>query len=55
MFCFLIFLCYLNCMNHFNKYNNSTVVLNNEFIFDPWMYGSLIIIVGFRKKGTKKR
>ena len=28
-------------MNHFHKYNNSTVVLNNEFIFDPWMYGSL--------------
>ena len=28
-------------MNLFHQYNNATVVLNNEFIFDPWMYGSL--------------
>lgn len=28
-------------MNFFHKYNNATVVLNNEFIFDPWLYGSL--------------
>ena len=28
-------------MNFFHQYNNATVVLNNEFIFDPWMYGSL--------------
>ena len=28
-------------MNLFHKYNNATVVLNNEFIFDPWLYGSL--------------
>ena len=28
-------------MNYFHQYNNATVVLNNEFIFDPWLYGSL--------------
>jgi len=28
-------------MNFFHKYNNATLVLNNEFIFDPWLYGSL--------------
>ncbi len=30
-----------NIMNTFNQYNNANVVINNEFIFDPWLYGSL--------------
>ena len=28
-------------MNFFHRYNNATVILNNEFIFDPWLYGFL--------------
>ena len=28
-------------MNTFNQYNNANVILNNEFIFDPWLYGSI--------------
>lgn len=28
-------------MNKFHTYNNATVVLNDEFIFDPWLYGKL--------------
>ena len=28
-------------MNTFNHYNNANIIVNNEFIFDPWLYGSL--------------
>ena len=28
-------------MNIFNHYNNANIIVNNEFIFDPWLYGSL--------------
>ena len=28
-------------MNTFNLYNNASIIVNNEFIFDPWLYGSL--------------
>ena len=28
-------------MNFFNVYNNATVILNEELIFDPWLYGNL--------------
>ena len=28
-------------MNSFNQYNNASVIINHEFIFDPWLYGSL--------------
>ena len=28
-------------MNTFHQYNNANVIINNEFIFDPWLYGSL--------------
>ena len=28
-------------MNTFNQYNNANIIVNNEFIFDPWLYGSL--------------
>ena len=31
----------VNKMNIFHQYNNASVILNNEFIFDPWLYGSL--------------
>ena len=28
-------------MNTFHHYNNANVIINNEFIFDPWLYGSI--------------
>ena len=28
-------------MNTFHQYNNANVIINEEFIFDPWLYGSL--------------
>jgi len=28
-------------MNTFNQFNNASIIVNSEFIFDPWLYGSL--------------
>ena len=42
-------------MNYFHQYNNATLVLNNEFIFDPWLYGSLYYNSWIPDKKTLKK
>jgi L-ascorbate metabolism protein UlaG (beta-lactamase superfamily) len=42
-------------MNYFHQYNNATLVLNNEFIFDPWLYGSLYFNSWTPDKKTLKK